>query len=68
MELTARIRENRTGDEPRTKATEEALLAAALVATLVEYRHHTLRGAEHPRLDGVGPNWRMMARLQQLGE
>jgi hypothetical protein len=43
-----------------------ALLVAALAATLVEHR----RAARHRNGQGTtkrdGPNWRMMARLEQL--
>ena len=68
MELAAKIRETSIESQPWTQASEEALLAAALVATLVEYRHHVEQRTDRPKSEGVGPNWRMMARLQQLGE
>jgi hypothetical protein len=68
MELAAKVGETSIESQPWTQGSEEALLAAALVAALVEYRHHVQQKTDHRRSDGVGPNWRMMARLQQLGE
>jgi hypothetical protein len=68
MEPAAKVKENWAEDHPWTEACEEALMAAALVATLVEHRHHVQQKTAHPRSEGVGPNWRMVARLQQLGE
>jgi hypothetical protein len=68
MELAAKVKENYVEDQPWTDAGERALLAAALAATLVEYRHHVQQRTDHPRSEGVGPAWRMMARLRQLGE
>jgi hypothetical protein len=68
MELAAKVKESWVEDQPWSKPCEGALLAAALVATLVEYGHHVQQRMDHPGSEGVGPNWRMMARLQQLGE
>jgi hypothetical protein len=68
MELTAKVKENRVGDQPWTESSEQALLAAALAATLVEYRQHVQQRSNHTGSEGVGSNWRMMARLQQLRE
>jgi hypothetical protein len=45
---------------------EGGLLAAALVAALVEYRQHVRQPSEHEDLPGAGTNWRMMSRWQQL--
>jgi hypothetical protein len=45
---------------------EGRLLAAALVAALVEYRQHVRQPNEHEKLPGTWTNWRMMSRWQQL--
>jgi hypothetical protein len=45
---------------------EGGLLAAALVAALVEYRQHVRQPSEHEKLPGTGTNWRTMSRWQQL--
>jgi len=68
MDLATKVKENWVEDQPWTEACEEAMLAAALVVTLVEYGHHVEQRTDRPKSEGVGPNWRMMARLQQLGE
>jgi hypothetical protein len=45
---------------------EGQLLAAALVAALVEYRQHVRQPNEHEKQPGTRTNWRMMSRWQQL--
>ncbi len=45
---------------------EGQLLAAALVAALVQYRQHVRQPTEHEKLPGTWTNWRMMSRWQQL--
>jgi hypothetical protein len=45
---------------------EGRLLAAALVAALVEYRQHAKLPTERETVTGTGANWRMMSRWQQL--
>jgi hypothetical protein len=49
-----------TGDD------EGAVLAAALAATLVEYRRQVRQNAHESRSDGSGHNWRMITRLEQF--
>lgn len=45
---------------------EGQLLAAALVAALVEYRQRVRQPNEHEKLPETWTNWRMMSRWQQL--
>jgi hypothetical protein len=45
---------------------EGALLAAALAATLVEYRRYVGQSEGHLGPAGAKANWRMAARLEQL--
>jgi hypothetical protein len=68
LEQAAKVQENWVEDQRSKGPGEGALLAAALAATLVEYRHHVQQRMDHPRSEGMGPNWQMMARLRQLGE
>jgi hypothetical protein len=45
---------------------EGALLAAALAATLVEYRRHTEHRDGQAAPKSLGSNWRLVARLEQI--
>jgi hypothetical protein len=56
------VTESRTIDKER----EGAVLAAALAATLVEYRRHVGRQNVHEAPEHTGANWRMVARIEQL--
>lgn len=53
-------------EESRDRLEEGSLLAAALVAALVEYRRHTERRNGHTNSMGESTNWRVMARMEQL--
>ena len=45
---------------------EGMLLAAALAATLVEYRHHVGQHPGYGARNRVGANWRTLGRWEQL--
>lgn len=67
IESSVRVKSNRMVEAPSwTAHDEESLLVAALAATLVEYRRHVGQRNASTRSEGAGPNWRMMARLEQL--
>jgi hypothetical protein len=51
---------------PWTEQGEEILLAAALAATLVEYRRYVGERNEHTNPHGATANWRLMTRTEQL--
>jgi len=53
-------------EQLQAELDEDKLIAAALVAALVEYRQHVRQPNEHERLPGTWTNWRMMSRWQQL--
>jgi hypothetical protein len=55
-----------TESHPWTDQGEDLLLAAALAATLVEYRRCVGERNEHTSPDGANANWRLMARMEQL--
>jgi hypothetical protein len=58
--------ETKTEDRPWCEQGEEALLVAALAATLVEYRRYVGKRNECINLNGAGANWRLVARMEQL--
>jgi hypothetical protein len=45
---------------------EEPLLAAALAAALLEYRHHVQQQRLRTGPRETGENWRLVARLERL--
>lgn len=51
---------------PWTEHREEILLAAALAATLVEYRHYVGERNDHASPHSANAKWRLMARIEQL--
>lgn len=55
-----------TSSRSWASSEEGTLLAAALAATLVEYRRTAGQSNERVRSEGPGTNWRTMARLEQL--
>ncbi len=55
-----------TTSGPEPTGDDGALLVAALVATLVEHRRAACHGNGQGTTKRAGPNWRMMARLEQL--
>ncbi len=66
MGPVVKIEKELVEDQAWTAHGEGALLAAALAATLVEYRRHVRQRAAHLGAEGAGSNWQMMARLEQL--
>jgi hypothetical protein len=54
-----------TNSQTRLANDDRALLAAALAATLVEYRRAARQRNGQARAQPAGPNWRTMARLEQ---
>lgn len=58
--------EKETEARPWSAQGEEALLVAALAATLVEYRRHVNKRNDDIDLNKAGANWRMVARMEQL--
>jgi hypothetical protein len=55
-----------TTSRPQPAGDDGALLVAALAATLVEHRRAARQRAGQVRAEHAGPNWRTMARLEQL--
>ena len=55
-----------TEERSPTRQGQEALLVAALAATLVEYRRYVGQRSENNDPRRSGPNWRLMARMEQL--
>lgn len=55
-----------TTSRPWPASDDGALLAAAIAATLVEYRRTALQRNGQTRAECAGPNWRTMARLEQM--
>ena len=51
---------------PAAVADEGPVLLAALAAALVEYRRHVEPANPHSTPEGVGSNWRSLARWDQL--
>ena len=51
---------------PWTEQGEEILLAAALAATLVEYRCYVGERNEHTSPHSANATWRLMARMERL--
>jgi hypothetical protein len=45
---------------------EEPLLAVALAAALLEYRHHVQQRSLQTGVEGAGENWRLVARFERL--
>jgi hypothetical protein len=60
----------RTGESVRVpsmmNSEEGVLLAAALAATLVEYRHHVGKHSGHGKRKRSEANWRTIGRWEQL--
>ncbi|MFC2031159.1 hypothetical protein ACFLWA_10560 [Chloroflexota bacterium] len=54
------------GTPPSLDPEDGVLLAAALAATLVEYRHHIGRQPGHGNGNQAGVNWRTLGRWEQL--
>jgi hypothetical protein len=50
----------------QTVLGDEPVLAAALAAALLEYRHHVQQQRLGNRAPGTGENWRLVARLERL--
>jgi hypothetical protein len=66
-EVSLRVELNTVSESrPWTDQGEETLLAAALAATLVEYRRYAGERNEHTGPNGANANWRLMARMEQL--
>lgn len=55
-----------TSSQPRPATDNGALLVAALAATLVEHRRAVRQRNGRVREESAGPNWRTVARLEQL--
>lgn len=55
-------------EQTRVGSADGPLLAAALAAALVEYRRHVGQRKGHGRSGSTGIHWRMMTRLEQLGQ
>ena len=53
-------------EQPKVNLEDQALLAAALAAALVEYRRHARRRSVDEHSTGVGNNWRTMACWERL--
>ena len=53
-------------EQPRTSMEDGALLAAALAATLVEYRTHVSQQRWHEGSAETATNWRTVACLERL--
>ncbi len=51
---------------PTSVADEGPALLAALAAALVEYRRHVEPASLHDKPEGLGSNWRSLARWDQL--
>jgi hypothetical protein len=62
---TAAVTAVMDAEQPQARLEEELLLAAALAATLIEYRRH-VRQSQHTDTQGAGVNWRLVARLERL--
>lgn len=56
----------KVNEELQGEWDEGRVLAAALVAALVEYRQYVRQPNEHEELPETRTNWRMMSRWQQL--
>jgi hypothetical protein len=53
-------------EQGREGTSEESLLVAVLAAALVGYRRYARQRNNQRQPDGVGANWRVMARFEQL--
>lgn len=69
MMIESRVRskpDTVTTSQTRPASDDGALLVAALAATLVEHRRAGRQRNVLERPEHAGPNWRVMARLEQL--
>lgn len=67
VQLRARFKSGPvTTSRPWPASDDGALLVAALAATLVEYRRTARQRNGQARTERAGPNWRTMARLEQM--
>jgi hypothetical protein len=67
VESSPRLKPGIQVDEPaRTGPAEEALLVAALAATLVEYRTQVRGATKSAGSERVNSRWRDLTRLEQL--
>ena len=55
-----------TTSQPWPARDDGALLVAALAATLIEHRRAARQRNGQERAEHTGPNWRPVARLEQL--
>lgn len=67
QESRTRIKYNAgVAEQPFSDHENEALLVAALAATLVEYRRYVKQRNGKTESEATGRNWRMVSRLEQL--
>ncbi len=67
VQVRARVNpDTMTTSNPWSASDDGALLVAALVATLVEFRQSARQRNRQVRTGHAGPNWHTVARLEQL--